>query len=92
LRRANPELLASLPLNDLLTFMVVFLSTPYLRNPYIKGKFVEILYYNTRRNRDNSQGILGDAINTNKLALRSLMPALMRIYVGAYCARSNAAG
>ena len=80
--RAAPHLLAAQPLNDLLTFIIVFLSTPYLRNPYLKGQFVTILYYNTRRNRDNSVGALGDAINTNPLALRSLMPALMRIYVG----------
>lgn len=78
----KPELLASQALDDLLTFLIVFLSTPYLHNPYIKGKFVEILYFNTRRSRDNSQGALGDAINTNRLALNSLMPALMRIYCG----------
>lgn len=77
----NPELLAAQPLNDLLTFMIVFLSTPYLKNPYIKGKFVEILYYNTRRSRDNSQGALGDIINVHPLALKYLLPALMRIFV-----------
>ena len=78
----HPQLLAQQPLHDLLTFMIVFLSTPYLKNPYIKGKFVEILFYNTRRSRDNTQGALGDVINTHPLALKYLMPALMRIYVG----------
>jgi len=28
--------------DELITFMLVFLSTPYMKNPYLKGQFVEV--------------------------------------------------
>lgn len=28
--------------DELVTFMLVFLSTPYMKNPYLKGQFVEV--------------------------------------------------
>lgn len=28
--------------NELMSFMLVFLSTPYMKNPYLKGQFVEV--------------------------------------------------
>jgi ubiquitin conjugation factor E4 B len=62
--------------------MIVVLSTPYVHNPYMKGQFVEVIYYNTRPNYRNRQGALGDAINTHPLALQQLMPALIHIYIG----------
>ena len=34
-RHLPPHILAAQPLDDLLTFSIVFLSTPYLHNPYI---------------------------------------------------------
>lgn len=27
-----------------MSFMLVFLSTPYMKNPYLKGQFVEVSY------------------------------------------------
>jgi ubiquitin conjugation factor E4 B len=28
--------------DELMTFMLVFLSTAYMKNPYLKGQFVEV--------------------------------------------------
>lgn len=67
--------------DQLLVFIVVFLCTPYVKNPYLKGKFVEILYRNTRSWGPRfPRGTLGDTLNYHPLALKGLLPALMRIY------------
>lgn len=67
--------------DQLLVFIVVFLYTPYVKNPYLKGKFVEILYRNTRSWGPRfPRGTLGDTLNYHPLALKGLLPALMRIY------------
>ena len=78
-------MLAQQPLNDLLTFIIVFLSAPYIKNPYLKGQLVEIMYYNTQPLYLNQTGsVLGDAINTNQLALNQLMASLISIYIGSF--------
>jgi ubiquitin conjugation factor E4 B len=69
-------------IDELLTFTLVFLTTPYLKNYHLKSKFIEILYYNTTPIPNRRNGILGDALVYHPLALAHLMPALMQIYVG----------
>ena len=67
--------------DQLLVFIVVFLCTPYVNNPYLKGKFVEILYRNTRSwGPRYPRGTLGDTLNYYPLALKGLLPALMTVY------------
>lgn len=85
--RYAPQTLSKSSSDELLTFLLVFATTPYLRNFHLKSKFVEILYYNTRPIPDNRNGLLGDALNYHPLALKHLMPALMQIYVGACAPR-----
>ncbi|PLW41722.1 hypothetical protein PCANC_04531 [Puccinia coronata f. sp. avenae] len=68
-------------IDELLTFTLVFLTTPYLKNYHLKSKFIEILYYNTTPIPNRRNGILGDALVYHPLALAHLMPALMQIYV-----------
>jgi len=40
--RYAPQVLEKTPQDELMTFMLVFLSTPYMKNPYLKGQFVEV--------------------------------------------------
>ncbi|KNZ58553.1 hypothetical protein VP01_1908g1 [Puccinia sorghi] len=69
-------------IDELLTFTLVFLTTPYLKNYHLKSKFIEILYFNTLPIPNRKNGILGDVLVYHPLALAHLMPALMQIYVG----------
>lgn len=42
MHRYAPQVLEKTPQDELMTFMLVFLSTPYMKNPYLKGQFVEV--------------------------------------------------
>ncbi|KAK4705710.1 ubiquitin conjugation factor E4 B, partial [Phenoliferia sp. Uapishka_3] len=74
-----PQVLAATSQEELVSFMLVFLSTPYMKNPYLKGQF--IMYYLTRPDGRNPRGSLGDVINFHPLALKNLMPCLVHAYV-----------
>ncbi|GAA5820843.1 hypothetical protein JCM11251_001840 [Rhodosporidiobolus azoricus] len=76
-----PQVLEQSPQDELMTFMLVFLSTPYMKNPYLKGQFVEIMYYLSRATYTSPRGCLGDVINFHSLALKSLMPCLVHAYI-----------
>lgn len=43
-RRYSPGVLGESSQDELMTFMLVFLSTGYMKNPYLKGQFVEVSY------------------------------------------------
>ncbi|KAF9425201.1 hypothetical protein BGZ94_007753 [Podila epigama] len=81
--RHSPETIASSSLDELLTFIMVFLVTPgYIKNPHLKAKLVEILFfislpYRGERNNDT----LGIKLNTHPLTLQCLIPAIMSFYV-----------
>ncbi|ORY88496.1 ubiquitin elongating factor core-domain-containing protein [Leucosporidium creatinivorum] len=76
-----PQVLADNSQDELITFMLVFLSTPYMKNPYLKGQFVEIMYYLSQPMPRNPRGCLGDVLNFHPLALKNLMPSLVHAYV-----------
>lgn len=79
--RYAPQMMIELEKDQLLVFIIVFLCTPYINNPYLKGKFVEILYRNTRSwGPRYPKGVMGDMLNFHPLALSGLLPALMRVY------------
>ncbi|KAG0144275.1 hypothetical protein CROQUDRAFT_660243 [Cronartium quercuum f. sp. fusiforme G11] len=81
-RHSPPTLLqSSVVIDELLTFTLVFLTTPYLKNYHLKSKFIEILYFNTRPVPGRPNGVLGDSLNYHPLSLKHLMPALMQIYI-----------
>ncbi|EGF97776.1 uncharacterized protein MELLADRAFT_118656 [Melampsora larici-populina 98AG31] len=81
-RHSPPTLLqSSAVIDELLTFTLVFLTTPYLKNFHLKSKFIEILYFNTRPIPGRPNGVLGDALNYHPMSLSHLMSALMQIYV-----------
>ncbi|GAA6034754.1 hypothetical protein JCM8097_001153 [Rhodosporidiobolus ruineniae] len=76
-----PRVLEQSPQDELITFMLVFLSTPYMKNPYLKGQFVEIMYYLSRPTYSSPRGCLGDVLNFHQLALKNLMPCLVHAYI-----------
>ncbi|GAA5985530.1 hypothetical protein JCM10908_007012 [Rhodotorula pacifica] len=76
-----PQVLESSSQDELMSFMLVFLSTPYMKNPYLKGQFVEIMYYLSRPTYTSRQGCLGDVLNFHQLSLRYLMPCLVHAYI-----------
>lgn len=79
--RHAPQCMLDIQRDQLLVFLIVFLSTPYVNNPYLKGKMVEILFRNTRYwGPRYPRGPMGDDLNFHPLALRSLLPALITVY------------
>ncbi|CAG8504078.1 13438_t:CDS:10, partial [Ambispora leptoticha] len=81
--RWDPMVIVQNSRNELLTFIITFLrSSSYIKNPYLKAKLVEILFYFTLPFRGEPEGGLGALLNTHSLSLEHLMPALMSFYVG----------
>ena len=80
----NPESVSSLDLNPLVNFSVVFLcQSEYIKNPYLRAKFIEILYMLTPEVRENAKVPQVHFIfDTNTLCLRHLALGLMDFYQG----------
>ncbi|KAG0374728.1 hypothetical protein BGX24_010026 [Mortierella sp. AD032] len=81
--RHSPETVASSSMDELVTFTMIFLSTPgYIKNPHLKAKLVEILFFMTLPYRgQRNDDTLGIKLNTNPMALQCLVPAIMNFYV-----------
>ncbi|KAI8604217.1 ubiquitin elongating factor core-domain-containing protein [Dissophora ornata] len=81
--RHSPETVGSSTLDELITFTMVFLITPgYIKNPYLKAKLAEILFYMTLPYRgQRNDDTLGIKLNTHPVALQCLIPAIMNFYV-----------
>ncbi|KDQ11048.1 hypothetical protein BOTBODRAFT_35587 [Botryobasidium botryosum FD-172 SS1] len=80
--RHNPESLAQSGKNELIDFILTFLtSTWYIKNPYLKAKLDQILFYGTIAYGNQRHGVMGPLLNSHPLALTHLMPALMSFYV-----------
>ncbi|KAI1314793.1 hypothetical protein EDD11_001721 [Mortierella claussenii] len=81
--RHSPETIASSTLDELITFTMVFLITPgYIKNPYLKAKLAEILFFMTLPYRgQRNDDTLGIKLNTHPIALQCLIPAIMNFYV-----------
>ncbi|SPO30953.1 related to UFD2 - ubiquitin fusion degradation protein [Ustilago trichophora] len=70
--------------NDLVTFCTTFLSSGwYIKNPFLKAKLAEILFYNVIPWGRHTNGILSDTLNIHRLALQHLVPALMNFWIEA---------
>ena len=70
--------------NDLVSFCTTFLlCTAYIKNPFLKAKLAEILFYNLWEYGAAKHGVLGDVINVQPLGLQYLVPALMNFWVEA---------
>ncbi|CAO3618750.1 unnamed protein product [Cunninghamella echinulata] len=76
------QVIKQYPQEELVTFLITFLrNTKYVKNPYLKAKFVEILFYFTHPLGNGIPGELEAVLNSNRLALKHLVPSLMSFYV-----------
>lgn len=84
LARHRPTSLPEVVKRDFVTFTVTFLSSGwYIKNPFIKAKLAEIMWWNVIPYGYSQTGILGDVINVHPLALAHLVPACMSFWVEA---------
>ncbi|KAH7885208.1 ubiquitin elongating factor core-domain-containing protein [Phlebopus sp. FC_14] len=68
--------------DELLTFALTFLtSTWYIKNPFLKAKINEAIFYGVLPYGHERKGILGDTLNNHPLALKHLIPALTHFYI-----------
>ncbi|KAG8688853.1 hypothetical protein FRC08_011233 [Ceratobasidium sp. 394] len=80
--RSRPDLIDISVKTELLTFILTFLSsTWYIKNPFLKSKLLQILFYGTLPYGREREGALGPLINSLPLSHQHLMPALMSFYV-----------
>ncbi|CAO1628196.1 unnamed protein product [Jaminaea pallidilutea] len=84
LARHKPTCLPEAVKNDFVTFAITFLSSGwFIRNPFLKAKLAEIMWWNSIPYGYSQTGILGDIINLHPLALDHLVPACMSFWVEA---------
>ncbi|KAI8084119.1 ubiquitin elongating factor core-domain-containing protein [Gilbertella persicaria] len=70
------------PHDELVTFIITFLrNANYVKNPYLKAKLVEILFFFTYPIARGVPGELENILNSHPLALQHLVPSLMNFYV-----------
>lgn len=66
----------------MLIWCLAFLtSTWYIKNPFLKAKIVEVLFFGCW-NWGEQRSVLTTLLNTHPVALQHLMPALMHFYIG----------
>ncbi|KAI7869787.1 ubiquitin elongating factor core-domain-containing protein [Spinellus fusiger] len=76
------QIIRSYPQTELVTFIITFLrNTHYIKNPYLKAKLVEILFFYTYPIARGIPGELEAVLNSHPLALEHLVPCLMSFYV-----------
>ncbi|CAG8568426.1 6693_t:CDS:10 [Paraglomus occultum] len=77
-----PHIIVQNSSRELIDFIIVFLkSSSYVKNPYLKARLVEILFYFTLPFRGYPNGGLGNQLNQYQMSLEYLMTALMSFYV-----------
>jgi len=80
--RYAPDRLELSGKNELVIFALTFLtSTWYIKNPFLKAHINETLFYGILGYGNETNGVLGNILNTHPMALKHLMPALMHFYI-----------
>jgi len=80
--RHSPESLNLSGKDELLVFALTFLtSTWYIKNPFLKAKINEVVFYGVLPYGHERGGILGGTLNSHPLALKHLIPALTQFYI-----------
>ncbi|KAF8843284.1 hypothetical protein BDN67DRAFT_946028 [Paxillus ammoniavirescens] len=80
--RHSPDSLDLSGKEELLTFALTFLtSTWYIKNPFLKAKINEAVFYGVLPYGNERNGILGGILNSHPLALKHLMQALTHFYI-----------
>ncbi|KAI1793388.1 ubiquitin elongating factor core-domain-containing protein [Ganoderma leucocontextum] len=79
--RQSPKSLELSGRNEMLIWCLAFLtSTWYIKNPFLKAKIVEVLFFGCW-NWGEQRSVLTTLLNTHPVALQHLMPALMHFYI-----------
>ncbi|CDO55114.1 similar to Saccharomyces cerevisiae YDL190C UFD2 Ubiquitin chain assembly factor (E4) that cooperates with a ubiquitin-activating enzyme (E1) [Geotrichum candidum] len=80
--RHSPEVFLREKTTQLLIYFITFLrQTTFVNNPYVKAKFVEMLFYGVLELGNNRPGFFAQDIDTNELALNNLFHSLMQFYI-----------
>ncbi|KAG1809022.1 ubiquitin elongating factor core-domain-containing protein [Suillus variegatus] len=80
--RHSPESLDLSGKDELVIFALTFLtSTWYIKNPFLKAKINEAVFYGVLPYANDRHGILGHTLNTHPVALKNLIPALTHFYI-----------
>ncbi|KAJ7095825.1 ubiquitin elongating factor core-domain-containing protein [Mycena belliarum] len=67
---------------ELLIFVLTFLnSTWYIKNPFLKSKINDVLFFGIWGYGRERNGLLGNMLNSHPMALKHLMPALTHFYI-----------
>lgn len=82
LHRNSPDKFELTGKTELLIFILTFLtSTWYIKNPFLKSKINDVLFLGIWGYGRERSGVLGTMLNSDKMALKWLMPALMHFYI-----------
>lgn len=81
--RATPELFIRNRDNSrLVEFIILFLGRPnYISNPYVKAKFVELMFFGILEFNANTPGFFAEVVDNEELALKYLVHSLMQFYI-----------
>ncbi|KAG2129448.1 ubiquitin elongating factor core-domain-containing protein [Suillus clintonianus] len=80
--RHSPESLDLSGKDELVIFALTFLtSTWYIKNPFLKAKINEAVFYGVLPYGHDRHGILGNILNAHPVALKNLIPALTHFYI-----------
>ncbi|KAJ8582493.1 hypothetical protein M405DRAFT_937743 [Rhizopogon salebrosus TDB-379] len=80
--RQSPESLDLSGKNELVIFALTFLtSTWYIKNPFLKAKINEAVFYGVLPYGNDKHGILGYTLNSHPVALKHLIRALTHFYI-----------
>ncbi|KAG2045883.1 hypothetical protein BDR06DRAFT_965538, partial [Suillus hirtellus] len=80
--RHSPESLDLSGKDKLVIFAPTFLtSTWYIKNPFLKAKINQAVFYGVLPYANDRHGILGHTMNTHPVALKNLIPALTHFYI-----------
>ena len=64
--------------------MTFLTSTWYIKNPYLKNKIIDVLFYSSVSYYQGQDSLLGNLLNGHPVALKNLIPALTTNYIGTY--------
>ncbi|KAG9315705.1 ubiquitin elongating factor core-domain-containing protein [Chiua virens] len=68
--------------DELLVFALTFLtSTWYIKNPFLKAKINEAVFFGVLPYGNERNGILGGTLNSHPLSAKHLIPALTHFYI-----------
>lgn len=82
LLRYMPQEVVHGSIDKVLVFCVTFLTnTTYVKNPYLKSKLVEFLFFGALENMQGGPGFMVHLFDTDPVSLEHLLHALMKFYI-----------